>query len=262
MAKIIPLLIIAGLFLSCSVTTEKYRYKLRFDKFYFLLNSDEKGYFASDDLDKLGSSVKLRLASDTNFYSKWRDVQFYEAIATFDPVQTGHFFRETILKELNLDNYYIFMNMLESGTQKEFAYYTNFTVSFNRLCNNNASFKNFIASLKTDYRLYGFSDEQVCSFFRHTLFPEATRKEIVYYLLKELKGCGALPDFKAGNISAASQKLAADMQNNPADARQFETIRKASGLTALSVQELLQVYSDVVMKEMDPYALSHTLAKF
>lgn len=262
MARLIPLLIIAGLFLGCSVTTEKYRYKLRFDRFYFLLAGDEKEYFASNQLDKLGSSVKIRLASDTNFYNKWRNVQFYEAIATFDPYQTVHFFRNVILRELNQDNYYSFMKMLDSGMQLEFAYDTNFSASYNRITNNNRPLKNLVDSLKTDYRLYGFSDEQVCLFIRHTLFPEATQKEMVYYLLKELKGCGALADFKAGNIPAAAQKLASDIRDNPASEKQYETIRTSSGLTALAMPDLLRVYRDVVLKEMDPYALSHTLAEF
>src|SRR5271157_2382562 len=103
MAKIITVLIISGLFLGCSITTEKYRYKLRFDRFYFLLDSQEKVYFASGELDKLAASLNPRLISDKNLYSKWKDIQYYEAISTFDALQTSHFFREIILKELNRD---------------------------------------------------------------------------------------------------------------------------------------------------------------
>jgi len=262
MNKLITCLIIAVLAVGCSVTTEKYRYKLRFDRFYFLLNNEEKEYFATGELDKVASSLSLRLQNDKNLKERWRDVQFYEAIATFDPYQTAHFFRDEILKELNRDNYYTFMRMLDAKTQMEFALNTNFMVSYGNMYKTNVFFKSLVDSLKTEYRLYGFSDEEVYLFLRHIIFTETSEKDIFYSLLKLLKGCGAIADFKAGNIQAASQKMTADIQNNQASALLFDTIRRTSGLTALSIHDLLQVYSSVVMKEMDPYALSHTLAKF
>jgi hypothetical protein len=227
-----------------------------------LLDKDEKAYFASDDLYKLSVSLSNRLSGDNNLKEKWRAMQFYEAIATFDPYQTAHFFREIILKELNRDNYYTFMKELDAQAQKEFALNTNFMFYYDRYYKTDVFFRSLIKSLKTEYRLYDFSDNEICYFLRHTVFPEASQKEMVYYLLKLLSGCGALADFKSGNYAAASLKLKSNMQNNPASALEVERIKKASGLTMLSVDDLLQIYGSVVMREMDGYALSHTLSKF
>ncbi len=262
MIKIMPVLIISLILAGCSSTSEKYRYKLRFDRFYFLLNGEEKGYFASNDLDKLAGSVASRLSNDAKLMEKWRDMQFNEAIATFDPYQTSHFFREIILKELNRDNYYLFMKELDSKAQLEFALNTNFMSYYIRYYKTDGLFKSLVDSLKTDYRLYNFSDEELYYFLRHTIFPESTQKEMVFYLLKLLNGCGALSDFKAGNYTSAALKLKNDIQNNPVNALEFEKIRKASGLTMLTLEDLVRIYGSVVMKEMDPYALSHTLSKF
>jgi hypothetical protein len=189
-------------------------------------------------------------------------MQFSEAIATFDPAETAHFFREIILKELNRDNYYVFMNELDERAQMEFALNTNFMDYYENYYKTDVFFKNLVDSLKTEYRLYGFSDAQVYYFLRHTIFPEASQKEMVFYLLKLLSDCGALADFKDGNYAAASLKLKMEIQNNTASAVKVENIKKSSGLTMLPVEDLLQVYGKVVMKEMNPYALSHTLSKF
>lgn len=252
----------AFLLFGCSVTSEKFRYQSRFDRFYFLLNNDEKGYFASGDLDKLSASIKPRLESDKTLNERWKDVQYYEAISGFNPGQTAHFFREVILKELDRDYYYKFMGMLDSGMQKEFVLTNGFMDSYFSLYKQNPSFKNLVDSIKTDGRLYGFSDGQVYGFLRHTIFPESSQKYIFFSLLKLLKECGALADFKAGNIALAAQKLGLFIQNSQDRAAALQNISGKSGLSALSVPDLLLVYYSVVLKEMDPYALSHTLAKF
>lgn len=252
----------AFLLFGCSVTSEKFRYQSRFDRFYFLLNNDEKGYFASGDLDKLSASIKPRLESDKALNKHWDDVQYYEAISGFNPAQTAHFFREVILKELDRDYYYKFMGMLDAGRQKEFALTNGFMDSYLRLYKQNPSFKSIVDSIKKDGRLYGFSDSQVYGFLRHTIFPESCQKYSFFSLLKLLKECGALADFKAGNIALAAQKLGLFVQNSQEHAAQLQNISSKSGLSALPVPDLLLVYNSVVLKEMDPYALSHTLAKF
>jgi hypothetical protein len=261
MKNILALLVITGLFLGCSVTSEKYRYKWRFDKFYGLLNNEEKSCFASNDLDKLSASLKSRLESDKKLKENWDNVQFYEAIKTFDVLETTHFFRAVILKELNRDNYYIFMNMLDGKAQQEFAKNINFTDDYERYYKTNFRFKSFVDSLKIEYRMYGFSNEQVSRFLREVIFPEVSRKEL-YPLLKLLKDSQVLSEFKAGNISAASKKLSSDVESSPIPALNLQKIMRNSGLTHISVNDLLDIYYQVIMKEMDAYALSQTLSKF
>ncbi len=261
MKKILALLVVTGLFLGCSVTSEKYRYKWRFDKFYSLLNNEEKGCFASNDLDKLGASLKSRLAGDKKLKENWDNVQYYEAIKTFDALETAHFFRAVILKELNRDNYYIFMNMLDGKAQQEFAKNSNFSAEFEKYYKTNSRFKSLIDSLKIEYRLYGFSNEQVSRFLRDVIFPDVSRKEL-FTLLKLLKDSQVLAEFKAGNIPAASKKITADVQSSPTLALNLQKIMRNSGLTHISVNDLLDIYNQVIMKEMDSYALSQTLSKF
>ena len=261
MNKIIAIGIILFFFSGCSVTSEKYRYQWRFDKFYSLLNDDEKAGFRNADYSKVGLSLDKRITEDKKLDTDLKKVKEYEAITTFSGEQTAHFFGEIILRELNRNNYYQFMKFLDPKAAVSFLKNENFAEAFDKLYQSNHAFKNFIDNMKIEYRLYGFSNEQVVQFFRNVTFPEATGKEF-YYLLKILKEGRALDDFKSGSIETAAQKMDVSLKKLITLGMEFENMKNGAGLSALDTFSVLDIYSKVVMKEMDPYAVERTLLKF
>jgi hypothetical protein len=261
MNKIIAIGIVLFFLSGCSVTSEKYRYQWRFDKFYNLLSDEEKADFRNADYAKVGLSLDKRASGDKKLVAELKKVKEYEAITTFSGEQTAHFFREIILRELNRNNYYRFMKFLDSKAAVSFSKNENFMEVFNKLYQSDHAFKNFIDNMKTEYRLYGFSNEQVVQFFRNVTFPEATRKEL-YYLLKELKEGQALDDFKSGSLEASAKKLDDALKKLITMGMDFDNMKSRAGLSKLDTFSVLEIYSKVVMKEMDPYAVERTLLKF
>jgi len=262
MRKIIYFILIIVFISGCAVTSEKYRYKVRFDNFYFLLNDSEKQLFASNKFQELGDSLKARLSNDKSLKEKWHSMQVAEAIYSFSPYETAKFFREIILRELNRENFYYFMNLLDSSSQIAFAKDpSNFLQIFEKYYNQNTRFRHFVENLKTEYRLYGFSHEAILKFFRYISFPEVSRREF-YYILKLLKSSQALNDFKAGNISEAVKKLDSYLSIQRVASDEWQRIKVNSSFTKLSSNEILEIYYNVIMKEMDADAVKKTLAKF
>jgi hypothetical protein len=260
--KIVLSICLLILFLTgCSVTSEKYRYQHRFDHYYNLLNQDEKALFNNAELDKLGASFDSRFSNDSKFSNAMHTVQVYEAIATFSGKETAVFFHNIILRELNRPVFYQFMNFLDSTAQESFVKKNNFTAVFEKYYQSNSGFKNFVDNIKKEYRLYNFSNEQVISFFRNISFPEVSRREL-YHVLNLLKSVKALDDFRAGNIKAAAQKLDDAMKVTVSTVTVFNDVKKRSSLTKLDSTVFLDVYYNVIMKEMDPYALKQDLIKF
>ena len=261
MNKIIVLGIVLFFLSGCSVTSEKYRYQIRFDRFFNLLSEQEKASFRNADYAGTGQSIDKRAETDQKLALELKKVREYEAITPFSGEQVAHFFGVTILRELNRNNYYKFMNFLDSDQAVSFSKNDNFMDSFNKLYQNKNDFKNFIENMKTEYRLYGYSNEQVVNFFRNVSYPEATRKEF-YYLLKILKESQALEDFKSGKIEESAQKLDAAVKNLITLGMEFDDLKEKAGLKKLNSFSILEVYSKVVMKEMDTYAVERTLLKF
>jgi hypothetical protein len=250
-----------ALLTNCSVTSEKFRFQWRFDHFFNLLNDSEKNAFREDNLDALGSSLEQRLSTDKKLKEQMRSVQFYEAITSFDAKQTGHYYREIILKELNRPQYYRFMKLLDAPLQSAFAKNDNFSALANQYYQSNAGFKAFIDNMKTEYRLYGFSNEQVYYFFRNTSFPEVSRRNL-YPLLKILKASNALADFKTGNLSSASAKLDEALKTVITTQSDLDGLKTDSGLTKADSASLIDIYYHVILKEMDQGAVEQTLSKF
>lgn len=260
MKKIVYFILI--LFLGCAVTSEEYRYKKRFDNFYSIMDNNEKQLFALNKLQELGDSLRKRLLVDKNLKEKWHSMQVAEAIYSFSPYETAKFFREIILRELNRKNFYYFMNLLDSPSQIEFAKNPiNFLSTFEKYYNKNIRFKHFIENLKTEYRLYEFPNEEILKFFRYISFPKVSRREF-YYILKLLKESKALDDFKLGNISSASEKLDSYLSIQRLAGEEWQRIKINSSFSKLSSNEILDIYYNVIMKEMDTGALKKTIAKF
>lgn len=260
MKKALTLLITLAVFAGCSVTSEKYKYQQRFDRFYNILNSAEKKDFAENSIDKVGASLDKRVAEDKKLAASWLAVQTEEAINTFDGVQSVRFFREIILRELNRNPFYRFMDLLDQKAQADFAFNNDFPKSLNQALGNR-NLARLMDSVRTEYRLYGFSNDQIADFFRKVSFAEVSRKEL-YPVLKMLKNSMALADFRGGNISAASQKLEQALSKNISAKYDLDAIRKRSGLTKVDVKTFLDINYNVIMKEMDPGAVERTLGKF
>jgi len=253
--------IFAGIlfFSSCAVTSDKFQFQKRMDNFYKLLNKDEIADFSKGDYTAFSNSMDSRLSNDQKLASAFSLVQENEAITTFDSFQTANFFRETILLELNRANYYRFMNFLDAKKQEAFVRGDSFQEQFDSMYKTDGNFRGFIDNLRTEYRLVGFSNDEITAFFRNVCFAEASRKE-VYYLLQLLNEINCINDFLKGDIKTASAKLdegAGD--SHPLQSDELDSIRKLSGLTEVSSSTLLDLYYSVIMKEMDPYALSRTI---
>ncbi len=245
----------------CAVTSEKYRYQGRIDNYYKLLNNDEKDAFRNGDYDQLAASFSKRIEADKKLSNEFIKVQQYEAITTFDAKQTAHFFREIILKELNRNNFYSFMNFFNEKSQLDFARNSNFSEDFNNLYNNNREFKKFIDNLKTEYRLNGYSNDQIIKFFRNISFPEVSRREL-YHVFEILKDFQGVNEFTNGNVILAAQKVDSGVTKLVTADMAFNELKKRTSLTRLNTSELLDVYYNVILKEMDPYAVARTLMKF
>jgi hypothetical protein len=248
-------------FCGCSVTSEKYRYQHRFDHYYNLLNHDEKALFNADELDKLGASFDNRISNDAKFSNNMHTIQIYEAITTFDGKQTAVFFHDIILRELNRPVFYQFMDKLDNNAQEAFVKKSNFAAIFDKYYQSNNDFRNFIENAKKEYRLYQFSNEQVYTFFRNVSFPEVSRREL-FQVLKLLKSAKALDDFRAGKIKEASQKLDVSLKSTITAIDIFNDLKKRTSMTKLDTFIFLDVYFNVIMKEMDPYAVKQNLSKF
>lgn len=239
---------------SCVVTSEKYRFQKRMDAFYNLLGEEEIKYFRQADFQSAGEAIKKKLGEDTNFYKKWKELQYAEAIATFDPDQTVGYFYRVILKELNRSQYYIFLEMLNKDLQMAFVKREKFVQLLDEL--GDKKLQNFLNNLKTEYRLKDFSNEEIYNFFRNILFREATGKHF-YDFCKFLNSLNLLKDFEDGKIDKLK-----DIELSASDKIEFERIKKLTGLTKLNFYELVSVYYDYVIKEMDQGAVIQTLYKF
>lgn len=256
--SLLALMLLAG----CSVTSEKYRYQQRVDRFYSLLNQEEKADFAAGNVARAGASIEKRVASDKKLAEDYSVLQTEEAINTFDGAQTVRFFREIILRELNRPVFYRFMKYLDAKSQYDFAFNKGFDADLTAKLNNN-QFRNFMDIVRNEYRLKGFSNKQIAEFFRSISFPEVSRREL-YHVLRILKESSqnALLDFKTGNTASAASQLDQALAKKPDIAADFAGIRERSGLTALDTARFLEVYSQIIMKEMDQGAVSRTLDKF
>lgn len=263
MKKVLLIAVLVSLIGGCAVTSESYRYKTRFDDFYSLLNDQEKTYFNADQLTELGASLDARAASDPELSVNLREVKIHEAITTFDGFETARFFRYIILRELNRPNYYKLMNFLSNSEIEAFATGNGFETLFKQKIESDRKFEKFVASLKKEYRLYDFTDEQLIYFFRTVIFPDVTEKQ-VYYLFDMLKKMFLLDPFLKGETATAAQQLAAKLQGNGAATYKmaWNDIRKYSGLANTDIPTFLSIYYNVVMKEMDADALKETIMKF
>ncbi|OHD56972.1 MAG: hypothetical protein A2Y33_08405 [Spirochaetes bacterium GWF1_51_8] len=249
------LFVLAG----CVVTSESFRYKNRFDRFYNLLTDREKQLFAEDKLAELGALLDTHETNDANFYKEYRDVQIYEAITTFDGKKTAWFFRYIILKELNRDNLFVYLNFLSANEQTAFTVNSGINEIVEEKYLKDAAFKAFIDNMRKEFRLYGFSNIQVNEFFRNVVFPEVSRDQI-FPLLTLLKSKNLLLDYQAAdkNIPAIAQKLDEAIKGSPAglDKSALEDIKKSCGLTKLDTSAILSLYNDIIMKEMDQDAVN------
>lgn len=242
---------------SCITTTEKYRYQQRVDSFYHLFQEEEWNYFKSADFGSAAKMISERLNNDKKFLSKWKKVQYDEAIATFDVEQTLKFFYEIILKELNKDTYFVFMALLTHDLTLRFINkdYSSLEIFYN----SNNKFKNFVEKLKKEYRLYKFTNEEVFKFFREILFKEVTQKRFYNFcdILSDLK---LLYKFENGNLSDIENEI---LKGLPKTVEiKLETFYNNTGLKELPLPEVIRVYYNVVMREMDKGALIQTLHKF
>jgi len=255
MYKRLFIIILIGLVIfSCTVTSEKYRFQKRIDSFYGLLKEEEFSCFKRADFETGGELIKKRLESDTNFYRKWKELQYSEAIAIFNPQQTLGFYYRIILRELNRAQYYNFMDLLDKELQLSFARRDNFVVKLNSL--NNEKIKKFLDNLRKEYRLKNFTDEEIYNFFRNVIFIEATGKRF-YHFCKFLKSLNLLYDFEQGRFDKIKEKNLGEVEKI-----EFDEIKKQTGLTKLSFYEFADIYYNVVMRELPKETVIQTLHKF
>ncbi|MGC8765732.1 MAG: hypothetical protein ACP5QT_07590 [Brevinematia bacterium] len=239
----------------CITTTEKYRYQQRVDNFYHLLKDEEWALFKTAEFDRAGDMIKKRLSEDTNFFKKWKKMQYDEAIATFDPAQTLKFFYEIIYKELNRTAYYKLMNMMDEKSLMKFIRYEDFENLGDEFYKSSSRAKAFIENLKKGYRLYKFSNKEIFELYRKVIFREATQKYF-YDLCKLLDSLKLLNDFENGNLERFSSLKLDNLTE-----MEFQRIQQLTGLK-LNFSEFVKVYYDVVIKEMDRGAVIQTLHKF
>ena len=124
------------------------------------------------------------------------------------------------------------------------------------------AFKSFMDSMRTEFRLYGFTNPQINEFFRNVVFPEVSRKQ-VYQLLLALKSAGLIAEYKSPekNIADLALKLDAALKGNTLDKNKFEEIKKLSGLSKLDTASFLKIYNDFIMVEMDQDAVKKIWAE-
>ncbi len=242
---------------SCTVTQEKYRYQQRFDHFYSLLSDSQKRLFRKNSLEELGKSIDDRKKSDAIFAVGLKKVTEYEAIATFSGSATASFFRDTILRELNRPHFYRLMNSLSGEDQVRFIR-RDFTV-LEKI--ENRKFKKLMNEAVQDYRLVDFTPEEVFDYYRNVSFNEVARRHL-FLLLSILKEAKILDYFIVGRVDEAAKQLDGAMKNNVALEMKLDELKKLSSLTHVSSLQLLRLYSEIVMKEMDPKVLERTIGKF
>ncbi len=244
-------------FTSCMTTTEKYRYQQRVDNFYRLFTEEEWNNFKKTDFSLAANSINNRLKNDNKFFLKWKKVQYDEAIATFDVEQTLRFFYEIILKELNRNSYYEFMKMLSSELKLSFI-----NKDYNSLeyfYNSNKLFQRFVDNLKKEYRLYKFTNEEVFRFLREIVFKEATQKRF-YDFCSILSDMKLLYEFEKGNLAYLENEISKGLPKTVEI--KLETFYNNSGLSGLPFLDVIKVYYNVIIKEMDKGAVIQTLHKF
>lgn len=255
----LSLVLTAVLFMGCSVTSEKYRYQWRMDRFYGLLSAEEKAAFKTGSLDKLGLSLEKRVSADSKLSNQYINVQIYEAITAFDAAQTAHFFRFTILKELNRAFFYRFMDSVDAQFQLAFARNDSGVPGMlDSLAARDGKIQSMIRAMKTEYRLYDMNTSELISFYRKVSFPEVSRREL-YHVLRHLKAAGALELFTAGRITEAAAALNTYLSASRPALADFRDVQKRSSLNKISVNDFLDIYYSIIMKEMDQGAVERTL---
>ncbi|MCX7821359.1 MAG: SRPBCC family protein [Brevinematales bacterium] len=256
MKKIFVLFLVI-FFTSCITTTEKYRYQQRVDNFYHLFNEQEWNYFKKADFVSASQLISERLKNDKKFLAKWKKVQYDEAIATFDVEQTLKFFYEIIFKELNKIPYYKFMEFLSQDLTMRFI--NKEYKALEDFYNSNNEFKKFVDNLKKEYRLYKFTNEEVFSFLREIVFKEMTQKRFYDFcsILSELK---VLYEFEKGNLTNIDNEISKGLSRTLEI--KLDRFYSNTGLKGLPFSDLVKVYYNVVMKEMDKGAVIQTLHKF
>ncbi len=240
---------------NCTTVSEKFRYQQRIDAFYNLLEEEEWTLFKKREFEKAGDLIKERLSNNREFFKKWKQMQYNEAIATFDPAQTLKFFYEIIYKELNRPQYYKLMSLMDEPSVIQFAKYENIDKLCEDFYNKNNATKNFMDNLKKEYRLYKFSNREIFEFYRKVIFKEATQKYF-YDFCKFINLLNLLNAFEKGEIT----KFASLKFDNVTEI-EFQRIQKLTGLK-LRFSDFVNVYYEVVIKEMDKGAVVQTLHKF
>lgn len=260
MRKLLIAVLAVLAFSGCAVTSEKYRYQTRFDKFYHLLNDEEKVLFAANDMRGVGQSLARRQAADRDLSNAMKAVEDYEAITSFSDEQTAGFFRNVILKELNWPNYYRFLKSFTGQELTLFANGAGFDPVVEARYQSDRKFRAFMDDLRKEYRFYGFSNQQIVHFFRMISFPEAAGKQL-YWLLEAMKKALVLEDFRAGNVAEAARKLSAGGKGN-LGAFDVVEIRKLTGLENMDMALFLDTYARVVIPQMDAEAVEKIWMKF
>lgn len=125
--------------------------------------------------------------------------------------------------------------------------------------NSNNKFKNFIEKLKKEYRLYKFTNEEIFNFFREILFKEATQKRFYSFcdILSDMK---LLYEFEKGNLTYVENEISKGLPKTVEI--KLDTFYNNTGLKGLPFTEVIKVYYNVVMKEMNKGAVIQTLHKF
>lgn len=245
---------------SCTVTSEKYRYQKRVDHYTRLLNAEETSAFRANRMEDLASSFSGRIGKDPKLASAYQKVLIDEAIPTFSVTQAASFYREILMRELTRPLFYQLMNALNPLQQEAFVRSSNFAQGLEQ-ASANADVSKALELARKEYRLNGYSPAEIADFFRTVSFPQVSRREL-YPLLSILKTTGGLPEFLAGKTADAAQKLEKKLPYDAALKEAFAALKERTSLTKVGTKVLLDLYLEVIMKEMDPYALKQTLSKF
>ncbi len=259
--RIFSLLILLSILTSCGNLTEEHRFKKRFDRFYEFLSQDEKNYFAGNDLPALALSLDKRMEGNTNLITAWSEIKDGESISTFSTLQAADFFYTIILREIHRDHFREFMNALDAENQYAFAMGRDYQTLLSSLYDKDKNFKRMIDRMKTEYRLYGFSNEAVFEFLHEIPYPEASRRQL-YYILTALNEVKAVPSFVSGDLSQCDQLLEAGLKSSFLFKRSFDALKTRTTMTHLSNLQLLEVYRDIAFRQMDKEAAAKTIAKF
>lgn len=254
------MLFISGLN-SCSVLTEEYRFKKRFDRFYEFLSKEEQKAFSSRDLGQVSLSLEQRISADTNLIQEWREIKDGEAITTFSTADAVQFYYSVILKEIHRSHFPEFMALLDAETQYQFAMGQGYTPSLERLYQENRAFQKLTDRSKEDHRLYGFSNEAVWDFWQEISYPEFSRREL-YYVLAALQQVKSVEAFIQKDLDTCTRQLEAGFRSGYLFQKQFDALRKRSTLSRLDTRRFLEVYYDIAFRQMDKEAAQKTIAKF